>query len=104
MASDGGCRGVEEQRSRGTAAATLADQSGDAREGPAGAELGQFEVEGPAGVGAPQEQHVRGDDAATRGVAHGGHDRLAQHLAAFDDWTSPIGPGYAFPGQVAGLA
>ena len=99
-----GRHGVEEQRSRGTAAAALADLCRHAGERPAGAELGQLEVEGSSGVGPSQEQHVRGDDTTTRRVTHGGHDGLAQHLAALHHRTSPIGPGHAFPGQIPGLA
>ena len=37
-------------------------------------------------------------------VTHGGHDRLAQHLAPLDNGPPAIGPWHAFPGQLAGLA
>ena len=92
---------VEQQRSRGTAPAALADLGRQAGERPAGAELGQLEAEGLAGVGASQEEHAGGDDAAIRGVPHGGHDRLAEHLAALDDGASPVGPGHAREDEVA---
>jgi hypothetical protein len=93
--------GVEQQRAGRAATPRLAHLHGDGRERPPGAQLVEVEAERLAGIARAREHHVRRHGPAFGGVAAGGHDGLAEHLAPLDHRSPPAAAGDAHIRAVA---